>query len=134
MKFSIATARDQHLVKSEAELRAKHAKAIAKQIAAGVRGIRVHESRAPKTAYINRGNWVLDCDCGAGVAADPDYTAGYCFGCGAIHTQVVMPSDEDRLNIEHVLLARPRTENRSWHPGETLIDALIENADHGVKL
>lgn len=134
MKFSIATARDQHLVKSEAELRAKHAKSIAKMIDRGVRGIRVHESSLPKAARVNHGNWIFDCECGAGVAADPGYSAGYCFGCGAIHTNVVMPAEEERLNIEHVLLARPRTANRNWHPGETLIELLADNGQIGARL
>jgi hypothetical protein len=134
MKFIIETARDQHRVKDESGLRAKHEKFIAKQAASGIRGIRVHESDEPKTARINHGAWVCDCECGAGVAVDPDFSAAYCFGCGAVHKHVVLPPDEDRLNLEHVLLARRRTENRNWDPAESLIDVLVTNAEHGVKL
>ncbi len=134
MKFAIETAREQHLVKDEQKLRQKHAAKIAEKIAKGMRSIQIHESSAPQIARINHGVWVFDCDCGAGVAADPHFSAGYCFGCGAIHTNVVWPSTEDRLNIEHVILARHKTVNRNWDPDETLADVLVTNVEHGVKL
>jgi hypothetical protein len=134
MKFAIETARDQHRVKDESGLKAKQAAFVAKQIAGGMRSIRIHESAEPKAAKINHGVWLLECDCGAGVAVDPSFSAGYCFGCGAIHTRVEWPAPEDRLNIEHVILARPKTVNRNWDPDETLIDVLVTNVDHGVNL
>lgn len=134
MKFIIETARDQHQVRSEKELRQAHAKFIAKRIARGARGIRLHDSPAPKVAQVNHGVWVFDCDCGSGVSPDPEFSAACCFGCGAVHTNVVFPNEEDRLNVEHVLLARPKTSNRNWDPDESLIDLLVTNAEHGVKL
>ena len=133
MKFVIETARHQHLVRDEAALREKHRLAIAKMQARG-HSARIHEDPDPVSAVVNHGVWVFVCDCGAGVAADPQFSAGYCFECGAIHTNVVFPDDEDRLNIEHVLLARKRMENRNWNEGETLIEMLADNGEHGVKL
>ena len=133
MKFVIETSRHQHLVKDEAALRAKHAKKIAEMQAKGM-AVRVHDDADPVTAEVNHGVWLFLCDCGAGVAADPTFGAGYCFGCGAIHTNVVFPSEDDRLNIEHVLLARKKTVNRNWEPGEKLRELLADNGEHGVKL
>jgi hypothetical protein len=134
MKVAIETARDQHRVMDEIHLRDAHARFIARQQASGLRSVVIHESAEPVTARINHGVWVFDCDCGAGVAADPDFSVACCFGCGAIHTAVVFPSEEERLNIEHVLLSRPRTENRNWDPKENLITLLSDNGEHGVKL
>lgn len=131
MKFEIETARHQHLVRNEAALRAKQASFIARLAAKG-HSARVHESHEPVEAHINHGRWLGFCECGNGVALDPDFEAAYCFGCGAIHRSVVYP--EDRLNIEHVLLARPKTENRNWALGETLIELLADNGEHGVRL
>lgn len=133
MKFVIETSRHQHLVKTEAELRSKHAKKISEMQSKGL-AVRLHEDSDPVEAEVNHGQWLFTCDCGAGVAADPQFRASYCFGCGAIHTNVVFPPEEDRLNIEHVLLARKKTVNRLWEPGEKLRELLAQNAEHGVKL
>jgi hypothetical protein len=131
MKFVIETARDKYLVRDEARLRAKHADHIGKLIRVGSR-LMVHEAAHEKRARVNHGEWLFDCECGSGVAAAPEFSAAYCFGCGAIHTHVVFPETDDRLNIEHILLARPRSENRNWEPTETLTALAIQNAEHKV--
>ena len=132
MKFSIETARDQHRVKTEDALRAKQAAFVAKNVASGLRSIRIHESNVPIEARVNNGRWLFDCDCGSGVAADPDFAAAYCFGCGAIHTVVVFP--DDRADVERVLLERPKTATRNWEPPETVATLETENRRHGVRL
>lgn len=129
MKFAIDTSRDLHRVQNESQLRAKHAAFIAKQVASGLRSIQIHQSDAPQIARVNHGAWVFDCDCGAGVGADPEFTASYCHGCGAIHTNVVFP--ENRAEIEACMLARPKTANRNWDPEESIDDALHDNHRHG---
>lgn len=134
MKLAIETSRDQHRVKNEVELRGKHAAFVARQQASGLRSVALHESSEPVTPRVNHGVWVFDCDCGSGVAADPAFSVACCFGCGAVHTNIKFPSEEERLNIEHVLLSRPRTENRNWDPEESLVDLLVTNNENGVKL
>lgn len=133
MDFVIKTTRDAHAVRDEAACRRKQAALVSKRQRAGVR-VSVHEVAATKTARVDHGRWLIDCECGAGVMADPDFTAAYCLGCGAVHTAVTFPLEADRLDVEHILLARPRSANRSWDPGsETLLDLAIENAEHGVR-
>jgi hypothetical protein len=126
MKFVITTAREQHRVKDEAAMKAKHAARAKPARSDWV----LHDDADPVEARINHGRWIFDCDCGSGVAADPTFSAGYCFGCGAIHTNVIFP--EDRQAIEQALLARKRTENRNWNPGETVEELLADNTEHGV--
>lgn len=131
MKFEIETARHQHRVKNEPALRAAHADFIKGLTNVGA-SARVHQSPVPVEAFISHGRWVGLCECGAGVATDPAFSAAYCFGCGAIHDAVIFP--EDREDIEHLLLARPRSENRNWAVGEKLRELLADNGEHKVKL
>lgn len=131
MKFEIETARHQHRVKNEAQLRAEQADFVAKTASKGA-SARIHQSPEPVYAYVNNGRWVGMCECGAGVATDPGFSSAYCFGCGAIHDTVVFP--EDRENIEYLLLARPKSANRNWDVGEKLRELLADNGEHGVKL
>ena len=131
MKFEIETARHQHRVRDERALREQHTKSMAKARAFGD-SVQVHTSAHEVHAYINHGKWVGMCECGSGVATDPAFAAAYCFGCGAIHNNVVFPAD--RLEIEHLLLARPRSENRNWDARDTLVKLLADNGEHGVNL
>lgn len=131
MKFVIETARDKHLVRDENRLRELHRSKVEGAAKRGGRD-RIHRVNDEKHARVNHGEWLFDCECGSGVAAAPEFSSGYCFGCGAIHTRVVFPDPEDRLNIEYLLLARPRSENRNWEPTETLTDLAIQNAEHKV--
>jgi hypothetical protein len=84
---------------------------------------------APIRARIDAGRWMFDCECGAGVAAHPDWQDSRCFGCGNIYHAVVFPPD--RAAIEALLLRRP-VAVRFWSPGETLADLAAENLAHGV--
>lgn len=134
MRFIIETARDQYRTKTEGDLRLRHEAMIQKMTDRGVRGVSVHEVSAPKTAEVNHGIWLINCECGSGVAVDPAFSAAYCFGCGAVHTHIDFPDEEDRLNIEHALLSRDHSKNRNWKAEETLADLLVEGVAHGARL
>lgn len=130
----IHTALDLHGVRTPEDYRAAHAGAIANLVGRG-RRVAVHESADPLVARIDHNRWIVDCECGAGNATDPEWAIACCFGCGAVHAQIVFPDAAERAAIERALLARPRPETRHWDPrvGETLADLWRENAEHGVK-
>lgn len=131
MKFVIETARDVHMVRNEAELALEHAALIRRKRQRGIR-VHVHDSFDPKVARIDHGRWLIDCDCGAGNACDPEMKKAFCAACGAVHPNVVFP--DDRENVEFILLARRRSENRNFDPTkERFLDLAKENAEHGVR-
>lgn len=131
------TPREHHSVTTPEDYSAKHAAFIAKKAAQGQR-FAVHEVSTPMTARVDANTWLIDCDCGAGNATDPDWGVACCFGCGAIHTQVIFPADADL--IAAVLTVRPRVLGRGWEPAgyrgrerdQTVDDLLAENASLGL--
>jgi hypothetical protein len=54
-----------------------------------------------------------------------------CLECGTI-TSIIWPSEEMRAGIVRLLMMRPAAVNRNWLPGETLVELVKENADHGL--
>jgi hypothetical protein len=128
----IAGIREQHLVRDKEQLLVQHRAMIQRQAGRGAR-VAVHTSNAPKTAYIDLGRWVIDCDCGAGNATDPEWGIACCFACGAVHVSVVFP--EDRTEVERILLLRPESKTRNWKPqqGETAVLLAEENQAHGLR-
>jgi hypothetical protein len=128
MITAILTTRHQHQGQTRAEHRATHEAFIARQQAQGL-PVTVSDRHAPIQACINHGRWVALCDCGAGMAIDPDWPEARCFGCGTVHHVIVVPAD--RATIETVLLARP-PQHRHWAPTETVDDLRAENRRHGV--
>jgi hypothetical protein len=54
-----------------------------------------------------------------------------CVECGTI-TSIIWPSEEMRAGVERLLMMRPAAVNRNWLPGETLIELVKENAEHGL--
>lgn len=92
----------------------------------------VHDVDTPFTAFVDWGRWIILCTCGAGVAVHPEWTSQYCFGCGAVFSAVVFPSDRDE--IEATLVQRHKN-NRFFlpHRGETLETLKQENRDHGLE-
>lgn len=110
---------------------AEHRRFLAKQQAIGSRHA-VHLSPDPIVAYIAAGSWVVDCECGAGNAVDLDGACARCFGCGAVHENVVMPPARERERIEAVLLERPKPFNRNWRRPETVDTLRAENILHGI--
>lgn len=124
----IACAREHHRVRTPEEYLGAHRRFIEKQAAAGLR-YEVHESRVIVTARVCANQWVVDCECGAGNATDPEWVLACCFGCGAIHRNILFPPDRERSAIEALLLARLRPRDRHWLPGESVGDLTHQN-DH----
>lgn len=133
MIFVIQTAREIHNCRTLDEFSLRHAEAIAAKQRRGER-VELHRSVAPKVAYIDRGQWVIRCDCGAGNTFDPEWADGLalCFGCGAQHVNVTLPSTQDRATLERLLLARPESKTRNWTSRETMEEIEAENEAHGM--
>lgn len=125
----IYTAQDIYRVPSEEALRMKQAKALRALQRQGSR-LQVHEDTRAIFPYVDANQWLADCTCGSGVGLNPEWSAGYCFGCGAIYRRIVWPPD--RETIELALLARQELRLRNWHPPETLADLRAENAMLGL--
>lgn len=115
-----------HAVRSTAEYRARHALFIRRAANKG-RRVAVHESPAPVPARIDHGRLLVDCECGAGNAVDRKANLALCFGCGAVHTSVVVPDKSEWSRIERCLLARRRQQDRNWHHSESI--EFIEQAN-----
>lgn len=78
------------------------------------------------------GRWVVDCAtswCTNAWMPQLGDTAWLCDLCG-VPTDIVWPPDP--IAIEAILLMRPDPNTRSWNPGETLCDLVMENAAHGI--
>ena len=91
-----------------------------------------HQDATPRIARIDFGRWVADCACGGGVALNPTWTEAYCFGCGAVLTNIQYPLN--RAEIEATVERRPHERHRFWLPekGETLDTLRFENMVIGV--
>jgi len=66
----------------------------------------------PVTAEVNHGQWMAFCECGGAEAVDADEPLFYCFNCGnrAVKGRprpVLFPSQQEREEIERLLLERP---------------------------
>lgn len=123
-----------HSARTPAELAAKQEAEVRKRADLGlIDNALPFVVSAPVFARIDGGEWLIDCECGAGNAIEPGWPEARCFACGAIHTVVVIPDEETRLNIEHVLSCRPLARNRWWRQGEDLVGLAIENAERGVR-
>jgi hypothetical protein len=83
------------------------------------------------TPYVNHSRWVADCACGSGLACSPGIDRATCMECGARY-EVVWPDDDERADVESVLLARPRGNSRNWSPGDKVADLVAENVARGV--
>lgn len=126
----IPSPRERHHVRTPEDYRQKHASAIAQRVSRGARLV-VHEVDVAKVARVDWENgWIVDCECGAGNCTNPEWGFACCFGCGAVHTTIRFPRTWRR--IERLLLARPKQQNRSWQPGETVKDVAALNRAHGV--
>ncbi len=87
------------------------------------------------TAYVNHGRWVADCPdrlCGGAELVDPDEPMFFCLSCYNAHAgmawiPVQFPDETERHAIETALLARERTQNRNWLPGESVDDLQEEH-------
>jgi hypothetical protein len=125
--------REQHMVATPEAHAKKHVEHIAKNRMAGMR-IAISESDEPLIASVNHGRWVARCDCGAGVAVDPQWHEARCFGCGTVHTTVRFPETAERVEIERLLMARKKMAHRHWQSSETLHDLHEQNQAHPERL
>ncbi len=85
----------------------------------------------PLQARVNCGRWLVDCPCGAGLAADPDWPLACCPECGLQHP-VAWPKTKDKKEIERLLTVR-KPVNAHWRTGETVAGLKRENKANGLK-
>lgn len=115
-----------HGVRSEAEYRLRAKSFLLRH---GLQPILVERTERPE-AYVSDSRWVIDCDCGNGPSASPEWGIAICLECGAVYRPTF---PEDLGDVEAALLARPSPRNRHWHPErETAADLRHENRAHGI--
>jgi hypothetical protein len=90
-------------------------------------------AREPVRAWINKGDWAVNCpDCPESLIAEPGepFFCPHCLNVknGGRVRPVVFP--ENRVQIEAALLRRIDPNRRNWYPHETLDQLLQENAAH----
>ncbi len=105
---------------------------------ASVRGRTVIADPRALVAYVNDGRWVADCPhCRTGIALDPAWPGGCCWGTGCYRTFSAVIWPDDRIEIEEALVGRPLM-NQHWgfargvaldasKPAETVADLQLEN-------
>jgi len=97
------------------------------------------------TVYANHGRWVADCPrphCGnaeqygwdmyrtrGGLTESSFRCREERGGCGLV-CEAVWPAKH--ADIEWILQQRPAVATRNWLPGETLLDLMNENLEHGI--
>lgn len=125
----ILNTRELHGVTTADALVAMHKNHIGRLRQRGMRYV-VHTSPDPVLAFISANKWVAQCACGAGNAVNPEWSMTCCFGCGAVHTTVVVP--REWREIERLLMRRAPLQ-RHWMPGETVADLIGENLAAGLE-
>ena len=127
----IQTARHVHGVGTIEELRAMHERTMhQRSLRTRDQRVKAFPATRPLVARVNDGTWLGDCDCGSGVAIDPDWPEARCFGCGAIYAEIIFP--ERRAEIEQLLEARPRV-NQNWDADEPIEIVRDLNLRHGLE-
>lgn len=84
-------------------------------------------------ARFNWGRWVVDCAslfCTSALTLPPGASAMQCHDCGRITDPILWPDQPGP--IEAILSQRPDVRTRNWEPGETLLDLIKENVQHGL--
>jgi hypothetical protein len=69
--------------------------------------------------------------CNGALILRPGTPAFDCPTCGSAW-EVIWPSEATCHGIVRLLMMRPDPQNRNWMPGETLIDLMVENGQHGI--
>lgn len=77
-----------------------------------VRNLEAEPTGIPVLARIWQGQWIADCECNGACFVDPEEPVFFCFTCGnrANDQQprpVIFPPEEERKEIERLLLERP---------------------------
>jgi hypothetical protein len=97
----------------------------------------------PLPAFVSEGRWVVECPCGNGPSAHPEWLLALCYFCGTEYS-VTMPPDW--RDVETELLKRPYPHQRNFLPdvelgvarklglaeAETLSSIIAENAKAGI--
>lgn len=94
---------------------------------------KISDSAAPVVPFVNNGRWLARCpDCGASHLAREDELFMCCdcgnHACNQEYRQAPFP--KNRVAIERILLARPRSGMRHWTT-ETIKELEAENRVHG---
>jgi hypothetical protein len=89
-------------------------------------------------AGIDCGRWVVNCECGSGIALHPDWQFAACLLCGRSWAAVEFPSPVFLIQLEKLFRQRPpgtlsKNVRRfwSWWPTESLEDIVAENTENG---
>jgi len=81
-------------------------------IAVTIKDLEKDPTGVPVKARIWQGQWIADCECNGASFVDPDEPIFFCFSCGnrangSKPRPVTFPPEEQRLEIERLLLERP---------------------------
>lgn len=89
----------------------------------------------PLKAYINRGRWIIQCECGGAEYAWDDglFMCQSCFNSNNGHKYRKFVFPRNRVRIEKLLLVRPLT-NRNWFANEPISNLEAENVEHAAEL
>lgn len=85
-------------------------------------------------AYVNHSRWLARCPvdgCNDVEFVDPEWPRFVCGSCGAGVYSVAFP--QARLQIEALLMLRPKEDRRNWKPGESIDFLKGENSAQGVE-
>jgi hypothetical protein len=125
-------------------------------------GLENQPTGTPVKARIWQSQWIADCECKGASFVDPDEPIFFCFNCGnrlngGMPRPVEFPPEEERMEIERLILERPvndlagltdlerigmaqpmlkilgRPLSRSWIPGES-VETLREQQDEVIQL
>ena len=92
----------------------------------------IHPERPVVAARANWSRWIVDCLlCRSALQMRPGSAVFRCWECG-LEAAVVWPDVEMQRGVERLLSMRPDPATRNWWPGETLVDLMVENAEHGI--
>lgn len=92
----------------------------------------VRRTQLSVSAHANWSQWIAVCPrCPSAERLEPHQPLFACTFCEAV-ADVLWPSPEMVYGIERLLMMRPDPSKRNWQPGETLVDLMIENGEHGI--
>jgi hypothetical protein len=83
-----------------------------KGIPVNIKDLDAEPTGTPVYARIWQGQWIADCECNGSCFVDPDEPIFFCFTCGNRANgqkprPVIFPPEEERKEIERLLLERP---------------------------
>jgi hypothetical protein len=105
-----------------------------RQRQAGRADYKLTRSRKKLVAYVSAARWVADCrECAGGVALWRENTQACCLDCGTVYQSIDWPDEDETVEVEAVLAARPDDRARNWarQQDETLADLKAQNLMRG---